>query len=114
MRLSMILAKWPKKLPNGNIWIGKYRMVHKPNKRSCAILNQDIQREKWNLKMVLNPAISREEEDKLFKELEEKSVDYPRLTFQMRKYKNECIRDAPMPLSQHYNNLRSNEGWEGN
>ena len=49
MRLTNILLKWPKVRPNGNIWIGKDRMVGKVHPVTKSHMKRDIEREKNNL-----------------------------------------------------------------
>ena len=44
MRLSQVLLMWPKKRPNGNIWIGKDRMVLKVQPWHTNRMERDIER----------------------------------------------------------------------
>ena len=44
MRLTQLLMVWPKKRPNGNIWIGKNRMVQKVQPWHMSSMEKDIER----------------------------------------------------------------------
>ena len=44
MRLTQLLMTWPKKRPNGNIWIGKNRMVEKVQPWHMNGMEKDIER----------------------------------------------------------------------
>ena len=58
MRLTCVLAKWPKTMPKGNIWGGTNRMVPKmlgPNKKR---LMKQVEIEKSNLFYLMRPAVS--------------------------------------------------------
>ena len=44
MRLTQLLMVWPKKRPNGNIWIGKNRMVQKVQPWHMSNMEKDIER----------------------------------------------------------------------
>ena len=43
MRLSQILAVWPRNRPNGHIWSGKHRMVEKVKHNHMVKMEKSIQ-----------------------------------------------------------------------
>ena len=43
MRLTQILMKWPRRRPNGNIWIGKDQMVRLVREKDLKKLNKQIE-----------------------------------------------------------------------
>jgi len=111
MRLSLILAKWPKIRPNGNIWIGKHKMVLKVSDRRKGALLEDLEREKENMFYCLHPAVSKGEEKALYEKLAEDTPDPSKQWFKMRKYQVENSSMAPRPLSEHYNSLNKDLKW---
>jgi len=54
--------KWPKKRPNGYIWNGKQQMVRKVQPWHIKSMDRDIEREKKNVHLCLNPYLTPEEE----------------------------------------------------
>jgi len=46
MRLTQILAVWPRKRPNGHIWSGKHRMVEKVKDWHMVKMEKNIKMEK--------------------------------------------------------------------
>ena len=58
MRLTAVLAKWPKKMPRGNIWTGTNRMHPRLLGPNQARLMKKVEQEKKNLFYIMRPAVS--------------------------------------------------------
>ena len=105
MRLTSILLKWPKQRPNGNIWIGKHRMVGKVHPAVKSHIERDVEREKNNLFYCVNPAVSIAAEDAYFKYKNETGPMPNQEWWKLRKEHIESTYMAPIPLSDHYEPL---------
>ena len=102
MRLTNILLKWPKVRPNGNIWIGKDRMVGKVHPVTKSHMKRDVEREKNNLFYLVNPAVSIEAESAYFQHINETGPRPDQVYWKLKKEKVESTYMAPVPLSDHY------------
>ena len=102
MRLTNILLKWPKVRPNGNIWIGKDRMVGKVHPVTKSHMKRDVEREKNNLFYLVNPAVSIEAESAYFQHMNETGPRPDQVYWKLKKEKVESTYAAPVPLSDHY------------
>ena len=58
MRLTAVLAKWPKKMPKGNVWTGTNRMHPRLLGPNQARLMKKVEQEKKNLFYIMRPAVS--------------------------------------------------------
>lgn len=110
MRLSLVLSKWPKVRPTGHIWTGKHRMERKVEFWHKKNLVKDIEREKQNTFYCMNPAVTVDQERKLYETSEEPRGD--QLWFQMRKARLENSAYAPRPISTHYDTLKTTGTWQ--
>ena len=58
MRLTAVLAKWPKKMPKGNVWTGTNRMGNRLLGPSQTRLMKKVEQEKKNIFYIMRPAVS--------------------------------------------------------
>ena len=54
MRLSQILAVWPRNRPNGHIWSGKHRMVEKVKHNHMVKMEKSIQMVRYDNTTAIN------------------------------------------------------------
>jgi len=101
MRLSVVLFKWPKSRPPGNIWSGKNQMVRRVFPKHLEKLSEDIEREKKNIFYCMHPAATVEQERALYElmDKEEKEID---IKFKLHKALEESTIKAPIRLNQEY------------
>merc|ERR1719510_1394259 len=112
MRLTQILMTWPKKRPGGNIWTGKNRMVLKVNPWHMNQMKRDIEREKKNVALCLNPYITVEQE-RVLTQAREKTEERPDKTlFKMRKAFLEKTADCPTYVEDNFKHMKYNVQWE--
>ncbi|XP_057367104.1 uncharacterized protein LOC130697463 [Daphnia carinata] len=69
MRLSSILCGFRKKLPPGNIWTGKHRMVYKHNEENAERLRKRFAIEEQNMFYLRHSFLTHEEEKGFSREL---------------------------------------------
>jgi len=90
----------------------KYRLVRSYKERDYRQMLRDVEREKSNAFLCMLPAISREKEMKIMRQLEAEGPTENQTWFQMRKARVEQQRlMAPVPLSEHFNSLKKEEKW---
>jgi len=111
MRLGIVLCRWPKFRPAGNIWAGKNQMVRKVWPHHKRQIQEDIDREKKNIFLCMNPAASVEQERILYEELE-KEEDSKSLLSKLNKAGAENTTFAPIPLNNHYETLNRTGTWQ--
>eukprot|EP00095_Tigriopus_kingsejongensis_P007075 maker-scaffold912_size81766-snap-gene-0.18 protein:Tk07075 transcript:maker-scaffold912_size81766-snap-gene-0.18-mRNA-1 annotation:"conserved hypothetical protein" len=111
MRLTQILLKFPKVPPNGNIWIGRNKMVRKVLPKHMEEMVHNIDREKRNIAILLNPCVNKEREAQLVADLEQDTGTADKLWFKMRQIKVEGTSMAPVPLSEHFKCLNQEHKW---
>jgi hypothetical protein len=112
MRLSLALFTWPKKRPNGNIWIGKNRMVLKVYDRNLKKLQESLDLEKRNIQICMNPYFTPEQE-RLVTEQRKKEGDQPeQLLFKLRKAKAEASCMAPTFAEDNIRHMQHNVPWD--
>jgi len=102
---------WPKKRPNGNIWIGKNRMVRNVEPWHMNALEKNIAREKKNIHMCLNPILTPEEERQSVP-ARQGALRVDQVLFRMRKARLEQTAMAPTHAEDNIKHLMSNVKWE--
>jgi len=102
MRLSAVLAQWPKIRPNGYIWDGKHRMVNRMLEPNRNRLMKKVEVEKSNMFYLLHPAVSFEAEDAFHKHMSKIQPSEMDVKHQLEKAKLENTKYAPIPMSDHY------------
>merc|ERR1711973_763923 len=105
MRLTLVLCKWPKNMPKGNIWFGKDKMVPRmlgPNRNR---LMKKIEMEKANMSYLLRPAVSFEAEDAFHKHMATIQPSEQDIKDTLEKAELEASVMAPIPISDHYDIL---------
>lgn len=111
MRLGLVLYRWPKSMPPGNIWIGKRQMVRKIKPHHMKQMEEDILREKQNIFYCMNPAATVEQERALYQHMD-KEENPNDLYLKMMKVKAENTDMAPLPISNHYDILKTTGTWQ--
>lgn len=111
MRLTLVLSRYPKCPPNGNIWIGKNKMVRKVLPKHMDEMHKNVEREKRNMAILLQPFLTKEQEAKCNEALVEEMGDAKKLWFKMRKEQIESMHMAPVPLSEHFKSLNKEYKW---
>jgi len=114
MRLTQLLTMWPKTRPKGAIWSGKQQMVRKVEPWHLNQLNKDIQREKKNAHICLNPCITPEQERVGLAAAEKTQPRKDQLLFRLRKAKIESTTMAPTFVEDNIKHLKHNISWEWN
>jgi len=112
MRLSQILATWPRKRPNGHIWTGKHRMVLKVREQDIKTMDRQIKMEVANTHLCLNPFITPEQENIAMKAREQNSPRPDQVLFRLRKKKIESTVMAPTYAEDNFKQLVRNVSWE--
>jgi len=112
MRLTQILAVWPRKRPNGHIWSGKHRMVEKVKENHLKAMDKNIKMEKANMHICLNPYISPEHERIAMKSREGVGLRPDQILFKMRKAKLEASIMAPTYAEDNIKHLAHNVPWK--
>jgi len=111
MRLGLVLFKWPKIRPPGNIWSGKNQMVRKVQPHHKRQIQEDIDREKKNIFLCMHPAATVEQERLLYEQLD-KEEDPKTTLLKIHKAGEEAKKFAPLPLNGHYNSLNRSGTWQ--
>jgi len=112
MRLSQILLKWPRQRPNGQIWIGKDKMVRLVKENDMNKMNRKINQEKKNAYACLNPFITPEQERIALAAREKNELRPDQLLFKLRKRKIEATVMAPTYCEDNIKHLAHNVSWE--
>jgi len=112
MRLTQILLKWPRSRPNGNIWIGKDKMVRLVKPKDLNKMEKQIALEKKNSYACLNPYISPEEERIAMAARENIGPRPDQLLFRLRKKRAEVTSMAPTFAEDNLRHLAHNVSWE--
>jgi len=112
MRLSQILAVWPRNRPNGHIWSGKHRMVEKVKHNHMVKMEKSIQMEKNNMHICLNPYLTPDQERIAMKTREGVGLRPDQILFKMRKAKAEATVMAPTFAEDNIKHLAHNVSWE--
>jgi len=110
MRLTPILLRWPKKRPNGYIWNGKHQMVRKVEPWHLKSMDKDIQREKRNVHLCLNPYLTPEEERVGTANREVLRADT--YQFKLRKSFIESTSWKPRYVEEGFESLQKSTKWE--
>jgi hypothetical protein len=112
MRLGVVLCKWPKSRPKGNINIGKNQMVRNVNPKHMNQLEKDIEREKKNIFYCMHPAVNVEKERLLYEQMD-KEENLDDLHFKYEKAFTEATTKAPIRLNaKTYDGLNMTGTWQ--
>lgn len=111
MRLTQLLMMWPKKRPNGNIWMGKNKMVRTVEPWHMKALEKNIEREKRNIHICLNPILTPEEERQSVA-ARQGALRVDQVLFRMRKARIEQTAMAPTYAEDNIKHLMNNVKWE--
>lgn len=111
MRLGIVLCKWPKSRPPGNIWIGKNQMVRIVEPWHKKRIQKAIDQEKKNIFYCMNPAATVEQERALYR-LMDQEEDPKDEAFNSKKAYLESRKLAPLRLNGHYNILKGEGTWQ--
>lgn len=102
MRLTVVLAKWPKKMPRGNIWHGTNRMVPRMLAPNQDRLMKNVQREKKNLYYLMRPAVSFDAEDAFHRARAATEPSEADVQAKLEKASLENQEMRPIPMRDHY------------
>jgi len=111
MRLTALLAMWPKKRPNGNIFNGTNKMVRKTESWHLNALSKDVEREQKNIQVLLRPFLSPAEERRSAP-ARQGALRPDQILFRMRKAKAEQTVMAPTFAEDNVKHLLHNVMWE--
>jgi len=102
MRLTLVLAQWPKIRPKGMIWGGTNRMVPRMLAPNKARLTKEVEREKQNLYYLLRPAVSFEAEDAFHRARAATEPNEADVMAKLEKASLENQEMRPIPMRDHY------------
>jgi len=102
-----VLAQWPKTRPNGHIWSGKHRMVNRMLEPNRNRLMKKVELEKSNMFYILHPAVSFEAEDAFHKHMSKIQPSEMDVKHQLAKAELENTSWAPIPISSHYDVVKT-------
>eukprot|EP00088_Acartia_fossae_P053379 TRINITY_DN6075_c0_g1_i4.p1 TRINITY_DN6075_c0_g1~~TRINITY_DN6075_c0_g1_i4.p1 ORF type:complete len:115 (-),score=12.48 TRINITY_DN6075_c0_g1_i4:4-348(-) len=112
MHLSEVLLRWPKKMPRGSIWIGKQQMVRNVEPRQIRALNKQIDLEKRNAHICLNPYLTPEQERVGNAERELTVPPRGEIMFKLRKARQEQEYFRPVRVEEGIERMKHNVVWE--
>jgi len=112
MRLTAVLAKWPKKMPKGNVWTGTNRMHPRLLGPNQARPMKKVEQEKKNLFYIMRPAVSFEAEDAFHKWRASTEPSEQDVKDRIEKAYIEGTAYKPIPMRNHYDTLNYSNKFE--
>ncbi|XP_053632874.1 large ribosomal subunit protein mL63 [Cherax quadricarinatus] len=104
MRLSVLLFR--KKMPNGNIWIGKHRMIPKVTELETGNASKRLQLEEQNMFYLRHPYLTLDQSWGHATALGKHKAFIRRMYLKQQKFQ------PNVTLEERYNILRNTDHWD--
>ncbi|CAB4065025.1 EEF1B [Lepeophtheirus salmonis] len=113
MRVSGVLYLWPKNMPGGNIFSGKYKLNRQVKPWDLDKAQKDMRREVKNIGLTSNASrcVTPEQEEAYFNSVKG-DLRPDQVWFRARKAKLEATLMGPVPLKDHYKQLHRTDSWD--